>query len=84
MRSAECSSPLLLLGEGLGVRAGVMNKEKVADTHIPKRKRLSAKNRAAIKLLDEWMSKPDDMGEEWWSEYMKQLDESRLAIHREQ
>ena len=60
------------------------SEQKVADTHMPKRKRLNAKNRAAIKLLDEWMSQPDDMGEEWWNEYMKQLKENRFTIRREQ
>jgi hypothetical protein len=44
----------------------------------PVRTRLSAKNRAAIKLLDEWMSKPDDMGEEFWCEYEKELKEFRM------
>ena len=42
------------------------------------RTRLRAKNRAAIKLLDEWMSKPDDMGEEFWREYEKELKEFRM------
>jgi hypothetical protein len=44
----------------------------------PKRKRISAKNRAAIKLIREWMSKPDDMGEEFWREYEKELKDFRM------
>ncbi len=54
--------------------------EKQTDTPSapPKRKRISAKNRAAIKLLDEWMSKPDDLGEEFWREYEKELKDFRM------
>lgn len=54
------------------------DKSKANEKDKPPRKRLSAKNRAAIKLLDEWMSKPDDLGEEFWREFEKELQEFRL------
>ena len=56
----------------------VSGKPKTGRSPAPPRKRLSAKNRAAIKLLDEWMSKPDDLGEEFWREYEKELKEFRM------
>lgn len=56
----------------------VAGKPKTTRRPAPPRKRLSAKNRAAIKLLDEWMSKPDDLGEEFWREYEKELKEFRM------
>ncbi len=31
-------------------------------------------NEAAIELLEEWFSEPDEMGEEWWDEYEKDLE----------
>ena len=61
----------------------VAGKPKTTRRTAPPRKRLSAKNRAAIKLLDEWMSKPDDMGEEWWAEFEKDLRENRFTLRRE-
>ena len=27
---------------------------------------LRAANRQALRLLDEWLSEPDDLGDEWW------------------
>src|SRR3972149_9171270 len=37
-------------------------------------------NRRALALLDEWMSAPDDLGEDWWAEFEKELGEHRLAF----
>ena len=44
------------------------------------RKRLSARNRAAIEWLDKWMSTPDDMGEEWWAEFEAELKANRFKL----
>ncbi len=30
------------------------------------------------------MSEPDDLGEEWWNEFMKELREDRFALHSEE
>ena len=60
-----------------------MGRSKATETDKPQRKHLSAKNRAAIKLLDEWMSIPDDMGKEWWDEFEKELEANRLNFDRE-
>ncbi len=30
-------------------------------------------NKDAIAILDEWFSEPDDMGEEFWDEYERDL-----------
>jgi hypothetical protein len=56
-------------------------KIRMPESASPKRKRISAKNRAAIKLLDEWMSTPDDMGEEFWIEFEKEL--KHFTMHGE-
>lgn len=40
-------------------------------------------NRRALALLDEWMSEPDDLGEDWWAEFEKELREHRLAFRHE-
>lgn len=43
---------------------------------------MSAKNRAAIKLLDEWMSQPDDKGEEFWRDFEKEFTQFRMHGER--
>ncbi len=54
------------------------DKTKATEERKPARKRICAKNRAAIKLIRDWMSKPDDLGEEFWQEFVKELQEFRL------
>lgn len=53
-------------------------------TSAPKRKRISAKNRAAIKLLDEWMSTPDDKGEAWWEDFERDFLANRFQLRKEE
>lgn len=48
----------------------------------PVGKQLRPENEAAIKLLDEWTSSPDDKGEEWWAEFEKELAENRFILRR--
>ena len=48
-----------------------------------KPKRLSARNRAGLKWLDEYMSTPDDMGEEWWAEFNAWLKANRFTLRRD-
>ena len=40
-------------------------------------------NKRALALLDEWMSELDDLGEDWWAEFEKELREHRLAFRYE-
>ena len=47
------------------------------------RKRLSARSRAGLKWLDEYMSTPDDMGEEWWAEFNAWLKANRFTLRRD-
>ena len=58
----------------------------MADSVEPKDKtepkRLSARSRAGLKWLHEYMSTPDDMGEEWWAEFNKELEANRFSLRR--
>lgn len=38
------------------------------------------KNLAAIKLLDEWFAKPDDLGLAFWREFDKELESNGFSI----
>ena len=40
-------------------------------------------NQAAIELLDEWFSEPDNMGREWWDEYEQDIAKCRAANYRQ-
>jgi len=42
--------------------------------------KISEKNLAAIKFLDEWFSKPDDLGEDFWREFKKELEANRFRV----
>ena len=35
-------------------------------------------NQAAIELLDEWMSTPDDLGDDWWTRFRAELQRFKL------
>ena len=37
-------------------------------------------NLEAIKLLDEWFAEPDDLGDAFWKEYEKQLQDNKFTI----
>ena len=37
-------------------------------------------NEKAIQLLDEWFNEPDDMGEDFWDEYERELKQNPLAL----
>jgi hypothetical protein len=60
------------------------NKPRQISRRLPTGKRISAKNAAAIKLLDKWMSTPDDMGEEWWAEFEAELNANRFTLRCEE
>ena len=38
---------------------------------------LKRRNAQALTLLDEWAHEPDDLGEEWWSNFEKELESQR-------
>ncbi len=35
---------------------------------------IKPENQAAIELIDSWFSEPDNMGEEFWAEYEKEIE----------
>ena len=41
---------------------------------------VSKKNLEAIKLLEEWFAEPDDLGEDFWKEFDKELKANRFSI----
>ena len=41
---------------------------------------LRPENRAALAFLKEWMSTPDEMGDEWWEEFEAELRTNRLSF----
>lgn len=43
---------------------------------------LRTANRQALRLLDEWLSEPDDLGDEWWDAFERELRDHRLSISR--
>jgi len=56
------------------------NKYETLISQEIRRNKLSPKNIEALKVLDEIMSTPDDMGEEWWEDYFTDLDKYRFTI----
>ena len=46
--------------------------------------KMPPQNQRALALLEEWMSEPDDMSEEWWEEFERELREHRFSIHKAQ
>ena len=41
---------------------------------------LNSKNRQALKLLQVWMSAPDDKGADWWADFERELAQRRPAF----
>lgn len=51
------------------------------EAHRPEIVELGRKPRSKqdfLKFLDEWMSEPDEMGEEWWAHFDEDLKAHRL------
>ncbi len=44
--------------------------------------KLVVANRRAMALLDEWMSEPDNLGQEWWDEFDNELRANRFSLRR--
>ncbi len=42
--------------------------------------KISKRNLEAIHLLEEWFSKPDDLGREWWNEFDREFEENRFRL----
>ena len=42
--------------------------------------KISQKNLKLIKFLDQWMTEPDDLGEEFWKEFSKDIEKNRFTI----
>jgi hypothetical protein len=42
--------------------------------------KISQKNLKLIKFLDQWMTEPDDLGEEFWEEFCKDIEKNRFTI----
>ena len=41
---------------------------------------VSENNLKAIEFLEEWFAEPDDLGEEFWKEFDKELEANRFSI----
>jgi hypothetical protein len=41
---------------------------------------ISENNLKAIKFLEEWFAKPDDLGENFWKEFDRELEANRFSI----
>ena len=41
---------------------------------------LRPQNRRALALIEEWLSEPDDLGEEWWDSFEQDLKKYRLSF----
>jgi len=41
---------------------------------------VSEENLKAIKFLEEWFAEPDDLGEQFWQEFDKELETNRFSI----
>ena len=41
---------------------------------------IERKNLELVKFLDEWFAESDDLGEEFWKEYCKDLEKNRFTI----
>jgi hypothetical protein len=41
---------------------------------------LRPQNRQALALLQSWMAEPDDLGDEWWDEFERELKRYRFAV----
>jgi hypothetical protein len=40
-------------------------------------------NQAALALLEEWMSEPDDLGDDWWDDFENDLRQNRFSLNRD-
>lgn len=52
--------------------------------HTTRHRRLSKKNRQLLAFVHKLMSTTDEMGQEWWDEFEKQLEADRLNFDRDQ
>jgi len=41
---------------------------------------LRPENLRALDLLDAWMSEPDDLGEAWWDDFERELQQHRFSL----
>jgi hypothetical protein len=41
---------------------------------------LRPENRRALELLEAWMAEPDDLGEAWWDDFERELQQHRLSL----
>jgi len=44
---------------------------------------ISPANAALLAVLDRWMHEPDDLGDEWWSAFEKELEENHTFKERD-
>ena len=42
--------------------------------------KISQKNLKAIRILNQWFTEPDDLGEEFWNEFCEDLEKNRFTI----
>jgi hypothetical protein len=53
------------------------------ESEPPTPQSLDRANTAAIRFLEQWLSTPDDRGEEWWSSLEEQLKSDREFEERD-
>lgn len=41
-------------------------------------------NRQLIALLDDWLAEEDDLGDEWWNDFERELNADRFTLQRAQ
>ncbi len=41
---------------------------------------ISPQNRQAIKLLQDWLNEPDDLGTAWWADFERELSSHRFTL----
>jgi len=53
-------------------------------TFVPMRdisfRQVRHKNMEAIRLLEQWFAEPDDLGEDFWAEFDRELEANRFSI----
>lgn len=40
----------------------------------------NSKNLKAIRILNQWFAEPEELGEKFWNEFCKDLEENRFRI----
>ena len=58
--------------------------QRLSQSSESSEEKIPSQNQQALALLEEWMSEPDDMSEEWWEEFERELGGHRFSIRKAQ